>query len=179
MRVRDHIAVSSTGAALLQPWLRHDAMGLWAGSVLLDVDHYVWFCLRHRRWSPMAAMRFFNEAQPPQHAATRVLHNPVVPLALLALGVRRRALASVALGMVAHIALDVRHDVRMDQARAAALARDAFSCQTCGACAPDVGTHLRSQPRLLPSYKAQNLVALCDTCHTAAHARAGWTGSWS
>jgi hypothetical protein len=171
MRVRDHIAVSTTGAALLQPWLRSDAAGLWAGSVLVDVDHYLWFCIRQRRWNPAAAMRFFNEAQSPQHAGTRVLHSPLVPLALLVLGIRRRALVPIALGMLMHIALDVRHDARMDEARGAALERDAFSCQACGAHAPDVGTHLRTQPWLLPSYKAQNLVALCDPCHESAHAR--------
>jgi len=171
MRVRDHIAVSTAGAALLQPWLRSDAAGLWAGSVLVDVDHYLWFCIRQRRWNPADALRFFNEAQPPQHPGTRRLHNPLVPLALLVLGIRRRALVPVALGMAMHIALDVRHDARMNDARAAALERDAFACQACGARAPDVGTHLHSQPWLLPSYKAQNLVALCDPCHESAHAR--------
>lgn len=174
MRVRDHIALSTTGAALLQPWLRGGAMGLWAGSVLIDVDHYLWFGLRQRRWNPVAAIRFFNEADPPQHAATRVLHSPVAPLAVLLLGVRRRALQPVALGMVLHIALDRHHDARMDKARAAALARDTFSCQVCGTRAPDVGTHLRSQPWLLPSYEAMNLVALCGPCHETAHAEGRW-----
>ena len=174
MRVRDHIAVSTAGAALLWPRLRRDAAGLWAGSVLVDVDHYVWFCVQERRWNPAAAIRFFNEAQPPQHAGTRALHHPLVPLALLVLGARRRALMPVALGMALHIALDAHHDARMERARSAALERDAYVCQACGAQEPDVGTHLRSQPWLLPSYKAENLVALCDPCHESAHAQERW-----
>jgi hypothetical protein len=170
MRVRDHIAISTTGAALAKPWLHGGAFGLWAGAVLVDADHYVWFGLRERRWDPGAAMRFFNEAHPPQDAATRVLHNPLVPLALLAIGARRRVLASVALGMAAHIALDACHEARMDAARAAALERDAFSCQICGRQGPTVGTHLRTQPLLLPSYRPGNLISLCGPCHEREHA---------
>jgi len=171
MRVRDHIALSTTGAALLHPWLGRGALGLWAGSVLIDLDHYAWFCLRQRRWNPLAAMRFFNEAHAPQHGATRVLHSPAASLATLLLGVRRQWLLPVALGMGLHVALDRRHEARMDEVRGAALERDDFSCQICGTRAPHVGTHLRRQPWVLPSYETQNLVSLCASCHDSAHAR--------
>jgi hypothetical protein len=169
MRVRDHIALSTAGVALARPTARDRALGFWAGSVLIDVDHYLWFCLRERSWKPTAAVRFFNEARPPQHSTTRVLHSPVAPLAFLVLGLRHRALTWVGLGMLLHIALDLQHEARMDRARAAALERDGFTCQVCGARAPDVGTHLHEQPWLLPSYEVENLVALCDSCHELAH----------
>ena len=178
MRVRDHIALSTASASLLHPWLRRGAVGLWAGSVLVDIDHYLWFCLRHRRWNPLAAMEFFNEAHPPQHAATRVLHSPVALLAVLLVSTRRRALLPVALGMALHLALDLRHELRMDEARAAAMERDDFSCQGCGTRASHVDTHLRRQPWLLPSYDAQNLVSLCAPCHAAAHALERGAGEW-
>ena len=170
MRVRDHIALSTTAVALLHRRLDRGALGFWAGGVLVDADHYLWFGLRQRRWNPLAAMRFFNEAHPPQHAATRALHNPVAPLALVLLGGRRPALLGVALGLVVHLALDACHEARMDAARSVALRRDDFACQVCGTRAGDVSTHLHQQPRLLPSYKPQNLVSLCGHCHEAAHA---------
>jgi hypothetical protein len=170
MRVRDHIALSTTGAALVHPWLRNDALGLWAGSVLIDVDHYLWFCLRKRSWNPLAAVRFFNQARPPQHAATHALHGPVAPVLLMLAGLRRRALFWTGLGMLLHIVLDLQHDARMNKARIAALERDAFTCQACGSRTQSVGTHVRTQPRLLPSYEVQNVIALCDPCHEAAHA---------
>lgn len=179
MRVRDHIALSTTGTALLQPWLRRGALGLWAGSVLIDVDHYLWFGLRERRWNPSRAVRFFNAAFPPEHSATRVLHNPLAPLALLLLSVRRRELLPVAVGMLLHIALDLGHEANMNAARTAALDRDAFTCQACGRRAPDVGTHLRTQPWLLPSYGAHNLVSLCAACHEAEHAERRRARRWS
>jgi hypothetical protein len=179
VRVRDHIVLSAAGAALLGPWADRGALGFWAGGVLIDADHYVWFCLRQHRLNPVAAMRFFNAAHPPHHSATRALHSPVAVLAVLLAGVRRRRVLPVALGMGLHVVLDAYHQAHMDEARAAALERDEFSCQACGAQAPHVGAHLWRQPRLLPSYGLQNLISLCGRCHEAAHARGIGAGSWT
>jgi len=178
MRVRDHVALSTASAALLHPWLRRNAIGLWAGSVLVDVDHYLWFCLNQRRWNPVAAIRFFNESDPPQDAATHALHTPVALLALLVASTRRRALLPVALGVALHLGLDLRHELRMDEARAEAIRRDDFTCQACGTRASHVGTHVRRQPWLLPSYDTQNLVSLCAPCHEAAHEREVGERAW-
>lgn len=178
MRVRDHVLISTAGAALTAPFLGRSALGLWAGGVLIDADHYVWFCLRHRCLSPNAAVRFFNQADPPQNPATRALHSPAVLLVLLLLGLRCRGLLPLVLGMGVHVALDVYHRARMGQAQSAALARDGHSCQACGTAAPPIGIHTARQPRLLPSYGAQNLVSLCGRCHRASHARTG-SASWT
>jgi hypothetical protein len=153
-------------------------LGLWAGGVLIDGDHYLWFCLRRRSLNPLAAMRFFNEANPPQHPATRVLHSPAAVIAFLLLGARRRRLLPVAAGMAVHVVADANHEARLGATRAAALERDEFSCQTCGERGPDVGTHLRHQSWLLPSYRTQELVSLCGPCHELAHAGAKGSGSW-
>jgi hypothetical protein len=179
MRVRDHIALSTAGALLLRPWLGRGVLGLWAGGVLIDADHYVWFCVRRRSLNPAAAVRLFNEAHGPSGRATRALHSPAALLAFLLAGLRRPALLPLALGMAVHVALDAGHDARMDRTRAAALERDRFTCRACGRRAPGVGTHLRRQPWLLPSYRAHNLVSLCGPCHEAAHESEGRAASWS
>jgi hypothetical protein len=179
MRVRDHIALSTAGAAMLSPWLGRAVLNLWAGAVLIDVDHYVWFCLRERRLNPVSAVRYFNGAPTPQHAATRGLHSPLALLAVLLLGARRPQLLAVALGMGAHVTLDKLHEARMNQARAAALARDHLTCQECGTRGPQVGTHLQRQPWLLPSYSSQNLISLCPPCHRAAHGLLPGSQSWN
>lgn len=178
MRVRDHILISTAGAALTAPFLGRGALGLWAGGVLIDTDHYVWFCLRHRCLSPTAAMRFFNQADPPQHPATRALHAPLALVLVVLLGLRQRRLLPVALGMGLHVALDARHVAQMDRARSAALARDGYSCQACGIAGRHVTAHVRRQPRLLPSYRAQKLISLCGPCHEAAHARPREAAPW-
>jgi hypothetical protein len=177
VRVRDHVVLSTAGAALLAPWIGRRVLGPWAASILIDADHYVWFCVRHRRLSPLAAMQFFDEAHPPRHSATRLLHSPAFVLTMLLLGARRRRALPVALGIAAHVALDLQHEARMDRARDAALRRDDRTCETCGARGARVETHLFQQPRLLPSYGTSNLVSLCSRCHEDAHFLRGPTFS--
>jgi hypothetical protein len=179
VRVRDHVVISTAGAVLAAPFIGPGALGLWAGGVLIDADHYAWFCLRQRRLSLPAAVRYFSEADPPQHSATRALHAPASLVLVLMLGLRQRRLLPVALGMGLHVALDKCHLARMERARSAALARDGYACQACGTAAPPVGAHLWRQPRLLPSYRAQNLISLCRRCHEAAHAHPGGAYLWT
>jgi hypothetical protein len=178
MRVRDHVLISAAAAAAAAPFIGRGVVALWAGGVLIDADHYVWFCLRQRCVNPVAALRFFNEANPPQHPGTRLLHSPVALVFVLLLGLRQRRLLPVALGMGLHAALDVQHVTRMNRARFVALARDGYSCKACGPATPAVTAHLQRQPLLLPSYRAQNLIALCGPCHESAHARSRGLSSW-
>ena len=177
MRVRDHLALTTAGAAVLGPLLHRGAFGLWAGGALLDVDHYVWFCARHRSWDPVGAVRYFNGADVPQEPATRLLHSRAALVVMLLLGARHKRALPIAVGMGAHVALDAYHELHMSAAREEALRRDEFACQACGTRAPDVGTHLWQQPWLLPSYEPQNLVSLCAACHALAHANG--SGSWN
>jgi hypothetical protein len=179
MRVRDHLVLSAAGAALLSPWASGSAVGLVAGGVLIDADHYAWYCLRQRRLNPVAAVRFFNEAGPPQHPATRALHSPLALLAVALAGVHQRRLLPVAVGMGLHVALDAHHRARMGKARVAALMRDGFTCQACGSQARPVDAHIGRQPWLLPSYAAGNLISLCRPCHEAAHLGARGPGRWT
>jgi hypothetical protein len=153
LRIRDHVLISTAGAALAAPFIGRRALGLWAGSVLIDADHYAWFCIRQRRVSPRAAARFFNGADVPGHPATRALHAPAVPLLVLLLGFRDSRLLPVGLGMSLHVALDTWHVAQLNRARSAALERDGHTCRACGA----------------PSYQVQNLISLCHPCHAAAH----------
>lgn len=178
MRLRDHLALSTAGAALLSPWLGWGAAGLWAGGVLIDGDHYAWFCATRRSLSPRAAVRFFNSANVEHSRTMRALHDRVALLGALVVGLRHRQLLTTAVGMSVHVALDRRHEKRLARARTAALARDGFRCRACGIQTPDVATHLWRQPLLLPSYRTQNLVSLCAPCHEAAHASGQGARSW-
>jgi hypothetical protein len=178
MRVRDHLALSTAAAALLHPLLGRRALGLWAGGVLIDADHYAWFCARERSLSPLAAMRYFGRPHPLQDPASRALHSRGAIAGALLVSLRHEDLLPIALGMTAHVALDVHHRMRMARARAAALARDRHSCRSCGTTAAELGTHLWRQPLLLPRYSAENLVTLCHGCHEAAHERRGGR-TWS
>jgi hypothetical protein len=169
MRVRDHIAIASTAALFSRRWLGRDAVLLWSGAVLIDADHYLAFCLQEGRVSPAAAVRFYNRAAAPQPRAARAFHTPFALLAVVGLGSRWRPLTVLGLGMGLHVMLDAVHERRMKYTRAAALERDQHACQACGQRTAQVGTHVSRQPRILPSYRPQDVVSLCNPCHVLAH----------
>lgn len=171
MRVRDHIALSSGAAALLYPRFRGVVVVPWAASIFIDTDHYLWYLARHRRLNPAAAVRTFNQANAPRHAATRPFHHPGAMLLLLLLSRRWNAAVLPVIGMAFHVGLDTYHRARTANAYSVALGRDHFVCQVCGAQRTDVVAHLWRQPRLLPSYRPEHFVTLCAGCHAAAHTR--------
>lgn len=176
MRVRDHVALSAVGAVASTPWFGPRLVGVLAGGVLIDADHYLWFCLHERRVDPRAAVRRFNEAHGPTASGARAFHSPAALLGVLLWSGARPRLRPVAAGMGLHIALDLFHEARMERSRAAALRRDDFTCQSCGAHGAHVETHVRSQPPLLPRYRVDNLVSLCGPCHERAHrGEIGWS----
>lgn len=171
MRVRDHALLSTGAAVLLFPWMRGKVLIPWASSILIDVDHYVWFCARTLKLDPREAINYYTGAKPPQHAGTRLLHYPPV-LALLFLLGRRSRLARLALtGIAFHIGIDAFHVARMAAARNRALQRDLYTCQRCGAIAPDMVAHQWRQPSLFPSYSPDYLTSLCESCHETVHAQ--------
>jgi hypothetical protein len=182
MRVRDHVALSTAAALILSPRLGRSVVGAWAGSVLIDADHYVWHSVRHRDVSPLAAFRFFAQAHPPNPPASRVLHAYAPLLAAVLAAARARRGLGLAAGMCLHVALDARHELRMQRARTAALDRDDHTCRACGTRGSHVETHVWRQPPLLPSYETENIVSLCGRCHEAAHRHdtvggVGWLAS--
>ena len=171
MRVRDHLALSTLAAAALYPTLKRKALVPWAASLLIDVDHYAWFTIDRGSLSLMEAVRFFNQAQPPQHLATRRLHGPDVLLAVLLASFWWRPLRLVFYGLLFHVSLDVTHSVMTARARRRTLERDHATCRLCGARDASVVAHVWRQPSLMPSYRTKNLVSLCGSCHEVAHAK--------
>ncbi|HEX8996783.1 MAG TPA: hypothetical protein VF812_12205 [Ktedonobacterales bacterium] len=169
MRVRDHVLLSTIAATALYPTLGRKALVPWAASILIDVDHYVWFCLGHRSISLTKAIRFFNEAQPPQHIATHRLHGADVLAAVAITSIWWRPMRLVFGGLIFHVALDAAHNARLSAARRLALERDHMTCQWCGARDDTIVAHVWRQPALLPSYRPDTLISLCGRCHELAH----------
>jgi hypothetical protein len=171
MRVRDHVVLSSGAAALLYPSIGGQVVLPWAASIFIDVDHYLWFLVRHRRLNPVTAVRLFNDANAPKHPATRPFHHPVALSLLLLLGRRQRTAMLILTGMAFHAALDTYHRAQLTNSQAAALNRDHYTCRVCLAKTAEVTAHVWRQPRILPSYQIGHFITLCARCHEAAHAQ--------
>jgi hypothetical protein len=174
MRVHDHVVLSTAGAALLYPALGPEVLVPWAASLLVDVDHYLYYCVTARDLSLMRAVRFFGQAMPPQHIGTRLLHFPAALMALLALGFIWHAAWLILLGVAFHVTLDLYHAARLTLSRRATLRRDHRMCVKCGAAGPGIVAHLFRQPPLLPSYRLEHFASVCSACHERAHAMQGW-----
>lgn len=169
MRVRDHVLLSTLAAATLYPALGRKALVPWAASIFIDVDHYAWYCLKHRSFNLREAIRYFGQAQPEQHAGTRRLHSLDVLLAVGIASIWWWPLRLVLAGLVFHVSLDALHAARIATARELTLERDHATCRCCGVSDETVVAHMWRQPPVLPSYQPDTLVSLCGPCHEIAH----------
>lgn len=171
MRVQDHVVLSTIAAVALYPVLRRKVVVPWAASLLIDVDHYAWYTFAHGSLNPLEAVRYFNQAQPEQHAGTRSLHSPAALATLAAGGLVWKPLRLVLYGFLFHVGIDLFHAQRSARARRLTLERDQHTCRRCGRADETVVAHIWRQPKVLPSYRLEHLVSLCGPCHEVAHAR--------
>src|SRR5436305_9514134 len=111
MRVREHLTLSTAAAVAAAPWLKKDTWIPFASSILIDVDHYLWYVVSHRTLSLREALAFFNQADPPQTASMKFMHQPLFLglLLFVAIRFRSRLLSLILAGLVFHVSLDVIH----------------------------------------------------------------------
>jgi hypothetical protein len=176
MTVREHVTLSTAMAAAALPWLKADVWIPFAASVLVDADHYVWHAVTRRTLSPRAALRYFGQADPPQPAQSRLLHQPLAvgTVAIAAAATRSRTLALILGGMLFHLTLDVVHERQTRRLRRRLTLRAREMCQACGQGPVELQLHtLRVSRNPLQRYSPRHYVVLCRACHRKAHDTAG------
>jgi hypothetical protein len=108
MRIEHHLLGGCVVAAVVD-WQVSVQAGLlaMAASVLIDVDHYLWYAIRFRDASLRRAARFYAAAEADKHYCVCVFHT-VEAACLYALCLWMGGWpAWIAVGCLAHILLDV------------------------------------------------------------------------
>jgi hypothetical protein len=172
MRVQEHLKLSSMAAVVALPWLKGDVLIPLAASIGIDVDHYLWHAVKYRTLSLRAAGRYFGQADPPQLAQQRLLHQPLLLGGLLVLAVRLRSrlLLLILSGLLFHVSLDVIHGAQMKHLKASLYAQAQGRCSDCGKQEEALQLHTVHFARnLLDRYNPRHFVVLCPACHERAH----------
>lgn len=158
------------------PWI------FWAAGILADVDHFLWYAVRHGDPNPLAAWRHFTteETLAPDHRLPLHRYELILPALLFARSLH--LLGEGAAGLAFHRLLD---DVtalwrvggrswrrrQRQRLQNIVFARAGYVCQGCGATGVPLELHHRLPERWGGPNRPHNLVALCRPCHDRAHGR--------
>lgn len=64
MTLTQHLAITAAAATVLAPlWSAEEILLFAAGSVLIDVDHYLFYAVRCRRFDVRGMFRYFDEVE--------------------------------------------------------------------------------------------------------------------
>lgn len=173
MRPKEHVTLSTAAAILALPWLKKDIWLPLASSIFIDVDHYLWHVVAYRTVSLRAAIRYFNQADPPQLMEARLLHHPLVlgTLLFFAIRLRSRTLALILAGLLFHVSLDAFHVTQLRNLKRSLSKKASNICAECQQQFDALQLHTTYMtPTLLDRYNPQNFIVLCPTCHERAHA---------
>jgi membrane-bound metal-dependent hydrolase YbcI (DUF457 family) len=117
MMPSSHAVAGAAVALALAPWLRQRSAALWAGSVLIDVDHYVWYVAQRHDLSLRRAYAYFVAAKlgaVDRGGDARPLHGPINVGWMALLAWRWPAFRPVFLGVLLHSLLDAYGERRLD-----------------------------------------------------------------
>lgn len=176
MRVQDHIKLSAAATAAALPWLKKDAWIPFAASILIDVDHYLWFALVYRTLSLRDALRFYTQANPPRKPEMKLFHQPpfLALLLFIAVFTRSKWLWLIISGLLFHVSLDVIHGTQMSRIRRVLHEEARGTCSACGLTGAKLEIHtLRFSRHIIDRYNLAHYVALCPSCHEKAHEKEG------
>jgi hypothetical protein len=112
-----HAAYGAVASLLAAPWLRQRALALWAGSVVIDVDHYLWYAVNLHDLSLPNAYRYFRrvrDGETVRDGDARPLHGPINLGWMALLAWRWPAFRPVFYGIALHSLLDAYAEHRLN-----------------------------------------------------------------
>lgn len=117
MLPKQHAAYGAVAALAAAPWLGRGSLAVWAGSVLIDVDHFLWYIIHRQDLSLPRAYRFFRAARDGEahlESDARPLHGPYTVTLFLLLAWRWPAFRPWCGGILVHSFLDAYAEHRLD-----------------------------------------------------------------
>ena len=172
MRIQEHLKLSSVASLVALPWLKRDIWIPFTSSILIDVDHYLWYAATHRSLSLREAVRYFRQAQPTRRPEAKLFHHPIIlgTLALLASVTRWRVLWLILAGMLFHVSLDAIHNTEFARIQQTLVHNAQGRCPECGQQSDALELHTaRVSKNFFTVYSSGNYIPLCHTCHERAH----------
>ena len=114
MNLPAHAKATGVAALFLIPfWSVAQLAAFAVGSILIDVDHYVFYIFRRRRFDVKGMFAYFEELQEVQHhipyAGICILHTMEFYLLVYLLSRTYPILTPAFIGMVFHFGLDLIH----------------------------------------------------------------------
>ena len=121
MLPKQHAAYGAVAALAMAPWLRRRSLTVWAASVLIDVDHYLWYVVQRGDWSLPRAYHFFRHQRDTQLrrpgadlSDARPFHGPWPVTALALAAWRLPILRPILFGVLVHSLLDAYSEHRLN-----------------------------------------------------------------
>lgn len=112
MHVEQHV-IAGTIAATGVAWYVSPSAGasVLAANALMDMDHYLWYLLRFRDWSPKRALKFFRAKKADDYYCLCVFHT-LEAIALYVVCLWMNGLIFwISAGCLLHIVLDVAYSI--------------------------------------------------------------------
>ena len=172
MRIQEHLKLSSAAALVALPWLKQDVWLPFTASILIDVDHFIWYAITHRTLSLRATLRYFGQAHPEQRPMTKFLHSPLVlgPLLLIATLTRSKWLWLILAGLLFHVSLDTIHVTQMNHLKQTLSTQADKTCPQCNQHCDALQLHtVHFSSNIMDRYNPAHFVVLCPICHEEAH----------
>ncbi len=182
MRPSWHIAFSTTVAFTWHLRRRRFPLLWWLASLLVDIDHYVWYGLTTGRWHIKSAWYGSRTEEFRLRHPRMPFHRWTLVGFLLLIGKWQPKVSAAAWGVGFHLLLDEvgrmhpRIAYRYRQWRYHRLwrkivAQRGHRCEHCGTSEGILELHHRVPESLGGRFTPDNLVLLCPACHDRAHAR--------
>jgi hypothetical protein len=114
MNLTAHAKATGVAALCLLPfWTGVQLLGFAVGSILIDVDHYLFYVCRRRRFDVKGMFAYFDDLQELQHripyAGICILHTVEFYLLVFVLSRFYPFFTPVFIGMLYHFGLDLIH----------------------------------------------------------------------